>query len=530
MSRASSLIFIFVVTLAVAFCGIGYELLIIRLLTSLSGDSVLSQSLTAGCFLLALGIGAFLYGKWRRSFSWEFLIWIEISITFIAIFALPIIGVVSIYVHSPTKLVIGAQSITLILGTLCGFELPALMEAAKPWTRKWFGGVLAANYIGALAGAIVVPLILLPFAGLYLSAWILSLISAATAVVIFIRQARFKPRWIWIPLFTALFFPGLATRYQDAFEQFYLKSYYYVAPGEFSLKNLRETLRDHAYLPRVQRFSTPYQDIDIVKDDLRFFGFETSDNFHLFIDQHKQFGSSTESIYHDTIVHGSLNLARSVPGDVLIIGGGDGLMVREFLKYPEVKSITLVELDPEMIRLAKDYLPLMNLNQNSLSSPKVHVELADGFTWLRDTHRQFDAIFVDLPHPVSTDLSRLYSYEFYHFVRRRLSAKGFLVFDFPVDGILKSSPPGTNNRRALIATLKAIDSAGFKSVAAFGSWESFLIAKSEPFEFKFDYDLLSAHVGDSSIFNLTLRKPIETTGEANSIFKPVVLKPVGGGS
>jgi spermidine synthase len=530
MSRAFKLTFVLAIAAVVSFCGMGYELLVIRLLSGVSGDSVFSQSATAGCFLLALGFGAFLYGRWIRSFSWLILIRVETALSIIAVVSLPIISMMSIYVTSKPRLILYSQLITFVIGTLSGFELPALMDAAKGLTNRWFGSVLAANYFGALAASIAIPLWLLPMSGIYFCGWSLALLSSMVACGVFFRRASFKPQIFWAPLALSIFLPSYAARYQGQFEQFYLKSFYYAAPASFTLQNLRSTLLTHQSLPTVRRFSTPYQDIDIVKDDFRIFGYDSSENFHLFIDQHKQFGSVTETIYHDTIIHGGINLAAHVPEEILIIGGGDGLMVRELLKYPEVKAITLVELDPEMIHLAKDYAPLRQLNADSLRSTKVKIEIADGFTYMRDQSKTFDAIFIDLPHPISTDLSRLYSFEFYSFVIRRLKPHGFMILDFPFDGIVKSSPPGSNNREAARHVYSAIQQAGFSSNAVFGSWETFLIARAEPSQFHFDYETLSPHVKDASVFNLTLMNLHEPVVTPNTIFKPITLKPANGGS
>ncbi len=530
MSRVFKFAFVLIVATLVSFCGMGYELLIIRLLSSVSGDSVLSQSLTAGCFLLALGFGAYLYGQWVRVFSWRVLIRIEVALSLLAIVALPMIAMTSIYVTSHTRLIVYAQMMTILIGTLSGFELPALMDAAKPLSRRWFGSVLAANYVGALFASLILPMWMMPSLGLYFSGWVLALLSSLVACSLFFRSFDLRPRPIWVGLLASIVLPPIATSHQRDFEQFYLKSYYYVAPASFTWENLKATLRTHRTLPVVQRVSTPYQDIDIVKDDFSVFGLDRSDGFHLFIDQHKQFGSSTERIYHDTIIHGGINLAGRVPERVLIIGGGDGLMARELFKYPAVKAITLVELDPEMIRLATTYAPLRDLNQRVFENKRLKVEIADGFTWLRDARETYDAIFVDLPHPISTDLSRLYSTEFYTFVRRRLNPRGVMILDFPFDGIVKSSAPGTTNRETARAVYSAMSAAGFQSNAVFGSWETFVIARAEPSDFDFNYETLSPHVSDESAFNLTMMRLSEPAVAPNTIFKPVTLKATNGGS
>jgi hypothetical protein len=105
-----------------------------------------------------------------------------------------------------------------------------------------------------------------------------------------------------------------------------------------------------------------------------------------------------------------------------------------------------------------------------------------------------------------------------------------MILDFPFDGIVKSSPPGSNNREAARHVYSAIQQAGFSSNAVFGSWETFLIARAEPSQFHFDYETLSPHVKDASVFNLTLMNLHEPVVTPNTIFKPITLKPANGGS
>src|SRR6185369_18067850 len=101
----------------------------------------------------------------------------------------------------------------------------------------------------------------------------------------------------------------------------------------------------------------------------------------LYLNGNLQFSSRDEYRYHEALVHpglGALPHARRV----LVLGGGDGLAVREILKYPGVESVTLVDLDPEMTKLFSTHPLLVQLNRGSLTSPKVHVINADAFVWI----------------------------------------------------------------------------------------------------------------------------------------------------
>jgi spermidine synthase len=110
-----------------------------------------------------------------------------------------------------------------------------------------------------------------------------------------------------------------------------------------------------------------------------------------------------------------------------VLGGGDGLAVREILKYPQIESITLVDLDPEMTRLFSTHPMLTALNQRRFSSPKVHIINADAFPWVDSNTDSFDFIVIDFPDPTNYSLGKLYTTAFYKAAARHLSAQGLMV-------------------------------------------------------------------------------------------------------
>ena len=163
--------------------------------------------------------------------------------------------------------------------------------------------------------------------------------------------------------------------------------------------------------------NTRYQRIVLTKwkDDLR-----------LFLNSHLQFSSRDEYRYHEALVHPGL---ASLPGArrVLVLGGGDGLAVREILKYPAVESVTLVDLDPEMTQLFSTHPVLSGLNEHSLTAPRVHVINADAFPWLDSNEEMFDFVVVDFPDPTSYSLGKLYTTAFYRLLGRHLRRGGLAV-------------------------------------------------------------------------------------------------------
>jgi spermidine synthase len=163
--------------------------------------------------------------------------------------------------------------------------------------------------------------------------------------------------------------------------------------------------------------STPYQRLVITKwkDDLR-----------LYINGNLQFSSRDEYRYHEALVHpvmGALPWAKRV----LILGGGDGLALREVLRYPQVEHVTLVDLDPAMTAAFTTRDELVALNKASFRDKRVRVVNADAAIWLQQNQDMFDAAIVDFPDPSSFALGKLYSVPFYGVLKKHIAANGLVV-------------------------------------------------------------------------------------------------------
>ena len=149
--------------------------------------------------------------------------------------------------------------------------------------------------------------------------------------------------------------------------------------------------------------STPYQRITLTRRD---------DDLRLYLNGNLQFSSRDEYRYHESLVHPGLARLPHARR-VLVLGGGDGLAVREILRYPQIESVTLVDLDPAMTHLFSTQELLTKLNGGALTSPKVHVINSDAFTWLKENHEVFDFIVADFPDPSNFSIGKLYTTAFY---------------------------------------------------------------------------------------------------------------------
>jgi spermidine synthase len=201
--------------------------------------------------------------------------------------------------------------------------------------------------------------------------------------------------------------------------------------------------------------------------------------FQLFLNGNLQFSSADEYRYHEALVHPAMSLAGGESKRVLVLGGGDGLAVREILKHPNVADVTLVDLDPNMTKLSESFSPLGALNGHSLSDPRVHVVNDDAMTWLEsDAHRGFDVAIVDFPDPNSYGLGKLYTTRFYRLLRRGLAEGGVVA-------VQATSPLFA--RTSFWCVVRTMEAAGFSarpyqtSVPSFGVW-GFILARAQPFD------------------------------------------------
>lgn len=447
----------YLITLIVAYCSIVYELLIAQTLSALMGNTVLRYSITIGVYLASLGVGAMLCEKGDERDCVDRLIRIEIWLSVIgglAVFIICSFDVThrflisshSFFSHGvgsflrPILFFILSHTVIVLIGILSGYEIPlliALSEAKKPNTMNF---VLGIDYFGSLLGAVLFPLVLLPKLGLFAVSYLTGLLNAFACILLLLfKPAARKFRYakltgiITVTLLMLLVFTGNT-------QHFFLKKFYYYRHVK-SLSSLFSSFED---LPKIQEFRSPYQHIHIVNQPLTetqsIIYSQYSDkyekephfprNLWLFLNNKYQFATSTEEFYHEFFIHVPIQWKKP-PEDVLVLGAGDGIALRELLKYREIKRLTLVDIDPKMLDLAQYHPFLKMVNHNSFADPRVNLVIHDAFSWLQACKKKFDAIYIDFPDPNNYDLAKLYSIEFYSLVRHCLAENGYVVADLP---------------------------------------------------------------------------------------------------
>jgi spermidine synthase len=167
----------------------------------------------------------------------------------------------------------------------------------------------------------------------------------------------------------------------------------------------------------IYRGRTRYQNVEIVVLE----GFGLS----LILDGYVQSTQADEHIYHESLVHPAL-LSTPNPQSALILGGGEGATLREVLKHNTIQRCVMVDIDGELLELAKRYLAPMH--RGSFWDGRAEVVVQDGAEYVRRTAERFDAIILDLTDPHGPEISRrLYSEAFYEQLKAILKPGGVVV-------------------------------------------------------------------------------------------------------
>ncbi|PER19494.1 spermidine synthase, partial [Bacillus sp. AFS054943] len=149
-------------------------------------------------------------------------------------------------------------------------------------------------------------------------------------------------------------------------------------------------------------------------------------DIRLYLDNQLQFSSVDEQIYHEALVHPIMSKVID-PKRVLILGGGDGLALREVLKYETVMHVDLVDLDEAMINLARNVPEIVSLNKNAFFDERVNVHVCDAKEFLNSPSSLYDVIIIDFPDPSTELLSTLYTSELFARIATFLTEDGAFV-------------------------------------------------------------------------------------------------------
>lgn len=482
-----------VTTLLISICSIIYELMISSISTYLNGDSIKQFSITIGLYMSAMGIGSYL-SKYIKNKLFNKFVLIELLTGCIGGFSTFILFMSNIYTDLYYLIM---YAVIIAIGILVGLEIPILtriIEENESNIRVNLANIFTFDYIGGLVGSLAFPLILFPKLGFVTTSFLIGSINIFVALLIILKYKKYIEKYNIIRTITIITFVVIIL---------------FLLTG----KEITDDIENGLYRDDViYSEQTMYQKIVMTrhKDDIR-----------LYLDGNIQFSSKDEYRYHEALVHIPFSCTEKHER-ILILGGGDGLAVREILKYDDVKEIVLVDIDDQMIELCKNNELIKEVNENSLSSEKLKIINEDAYLYVQNNQEKFDIIIIDLPDPNTESLNKLYTNVFYNYVKANLNEEGVAV--------VQSTSPyyAPNSFWCINKTIKT----QFENVKpyhlqvpAFGEWGFNLMSNSEinikQLEVETKY-LTNENIESMFKFGKDETIDLETV-EINDIFKPSLM-------
>ena len=442
---------LFLNVIIIATCGLIYELLAGTLSSYVLGDSVTQFSFIIGIYLSAMGVGSWLSKYIDKNIAEKF-IDVELAVAVIGGFSAPLLFLTFAHV-SYFQIVL--YTMVFLIGVLVGLEIPLLMRILKDELdfKTLVSRVLALDYVGALVASLLFPIFLVPKLGLNRTSLLFGMLNAGVAVwATWLLESRLKKNVNVFRIKGAVIILLLLIAFIKA-------------------DRLTTLAEDALFVDNIiYAKSSSYQRIVVTKGKT---------GYALFLNGNLQFNSFDEYRYHEALVHPAFAAYNGEPKRVLVLGGGDGLALREILKYKSVESVQLVDLDPAMTGLSKALPALAELNHHSFDDPRVSVANADAFVWLDNTAIEpFDIAIVDFPDPNNFALGKLYTTRFYNLLKQKLTPDAAVVIQCTSPLIAR------NSYWSIVKTLEAV---GFivkpyqTTVPSFGLW-GYALAKQQPFD------------------------------------------------
>lgn len=465
-------------------CGLIYEYLLSHYAGRVLGSVESAIYAMIGLMIVSMGLGAFA-ARWFKRPETSFA-WLEIAIAFVGMLAILFIAACIAFIEKLPVLLSSIYNLPpdihlsgelfenlrrwssylpyfsgFVLGFMIGMEIPLIARVRERVYGKHLinntGTIYGADYIGAGIGAAIWVTIMLSMNIADASVWTASVNLFAGGIFLWrFRESITGFKWLVFTHIVALIVLLFLFRH-----------------GSVLMNDLAKALYKDNVIFQQQ---TKFQHLMLTE---RKISPDKPSVIDLYLNGRLQFSSADELIYHSMLVHPAM--ASSARQErVLIIGGGDGLALREVQKW-QPQQVTLVDLDPELIALFSSQgntdLPpsihqrLLELNGDAFSSNNLQVINRDAFVQIEAFVREqrlFDVIIIDLPDPNHPDLNKMYSVYFYARIKQLLTADGTVA--------IQSTSP-FHAQKAFISIGKTLHAAGFhqveqyrQNVPSFGEW------------------------------------------------------------
>ena len=462
--------------------GFIFECILSTVATFILGNSIEQFSVTISLMMLMMGFASF----WQKKISDDHLVEkflaVEVGLALLGGFA-PI-AVYAAYATMEVHFIAVQYFFILAIGFLIGLEIPLVLRLNRnylPKLKSNLASVFSTDYVGAFIGAIVWVYVLLRYFPL-------------TEISFFVAGINFT---VALATYSYFFYHRAASRRPLAIATIAVTATS-LAYGYSQNRDWSGVLEQRFFSePIAYSITTQYQHIVLTAS-------ASPTNYRLYINGNLQFASVDEHIYHEMLVHPGMTLSAK-RDRILILGGGDGLALREVLKHPETREVTLVDIDPGMIEFAKHHEVMTELNSNAFQDARVATEMIqtsseettsqpvyqyarhlgidsddvlaeaaevnvytiDADKILKQLRGTYDVIVIDLPDPNSVELVKLYSREFYMKLNRLLTTGGMVA--------MQATSP-YHAKESFLCILRTIRSAGFdalpyhENVPSFGDW------------------------------------------------------------
>ena len=471
---------IFLIMGVLAACGLIYEYLMSHYAARVLGAMETTIYGMIGIMIVSMGIGAL----WARKIKDHFqsFVYLELTVAFLGASSTTIIALINAGVNLLPEVIGEAYGMPSdlypqggwisdlqetieyfpffmggILGIMIGMEIPLIARVREHYLTKNkehnAGTIYGADYIGAGMGATIWIAYMVYFEPSFAAALTgtANLVAGMYFLIIYKEEIKRFNLLVFLHFLVALPIVFIYT----------------------SGATLDHKLEDILYKDTVVlSTNTKYQRLTLT--ERKRIG-ESPASYTFYINGRTQFNSSDEEIYHSFLTTPAM-LASNNPKKVLIIGGGDGLAVRDVLRW-NPSEIILADLDKDLTDLFKyqseelNNNALLELNDYSLADPRVNIIHGDAYITVEKLIARntiFDAIIVDLPDPSHPNLNKLYSVEFYSKLLRLLNPEGAI-------SIQSTSP--YHAKKTFLSIGKTVKESGFTNVEqyhhnvpSFGEW------------------------------------------------------------
>jgi len=470
--------------------GLVNQYVLATITTYILGNSIEQFSIIIACMMLMMGVSGFVQSKMSDNNLINKFITVEVLMALLG--GLAPLAIYGAYGYMEDHFYLVLYFFVLSIGFLIGFEIPIVMriiDQNKIKLKTNLTIVYAMDYVGAFIGAIIWVKYLLKNYPLTEISFIVAgfnFVVALLTIIYFMHTRVIKHRLI--PVTVATFTASV------------------LIIGLLNNRDISDLFEQQFYDdPIVFKATTKYQHLVITEN-------KSLGDIRLYINGNTQFSSLDEKRYHDMLVHPVMTVSPNIK-HVLILGGGDGLALREVLKYQGVESITLVDLDPEMVKIASKNDHLRKLNKDAFKDARLFVQNAEGIEsvnvkglymeadnvtkegtaeskWVasinvynldadlfikNQTDKSWDVVIIDFPDPSSVELSKLYSKQFYRQLKQHMSPHAFV-------SIQSTSP--YHAKEAFLTIGNTLEAAGLSSlpyrqnIPSFGDWGYYLAWKN----------------------------------------------------